>query len=161
MDLQIRRFNSSDINTVVQLSLLAWEPVFVSWERILGPELFPIAIYSDWRKSQKGEIENICQNEEIMTWVGEVEGKIVGFVAYSLNDDNKTGEVQLLAVSPDYQNQGIGTELNIFALQKMKESGMKLAVAGTGGDDGHTPARTSYKKAGYTALPLVRYYKEL
>ncbi len=74
---------------------------------------------------------------------------------------NKTGEVHLLAVHPENQNHGIGTELNLFALQKMSEGGMKLAEVGTGGDEGHAPARRSYEKAGYTALPLVRYYKEL
>jgi predicted N-acetyltransferase YhbS len=67
----------------------------------------------------------------------------------------------LLAVHPEYQNQGIGTELNHFALKKMKESGMKLAVVATGGDPGHTPARRTYEKAGYTALPGVRYYQDL
>jgi len=82
-------------------------------------------------------------------------------VSYSLDDKDKIGEVQLLAVSPEYQNHGIGTELNNFALQKMKAGGMRLAVAGTGGDSGHAPARKSYEKAGYTALPLVRYYKAL
>lgn len=74
---------------------------------------------------------------------------------------DKTGEVELLAVHPDHQNRGIGTELNTFALAKMKESGMNLAVVSTGGDPGHAPARASYEKAGYTALPLVRYYKNL
>ncbi len=73
----------------------------------------------------------------------------------------KAGEVQLLAVHPDYQNLGIGTELNSFALIKMSEYGMKMAVVGTGGDAAHAPARRSYEKAGYTALPLVRYYKDL
>jgi hypothetical protein len=43
----------------------------------------------------------------------------------------------------------------------MREAGMKLAVVGTGGDPGHAPARRSYEKAGYTGLPLVRYYKDL
>jgi predicted N-acetyltransferase YhbS len=38
----------------------------------------------------------------------------------------------LLAVHPEYQNRGIGTELNNFALERMKESGMKMAVVGTG-----------------------------
>jgi GNAT superfamily N-acetyltransferase len=69
--------------------------------------------------------------------------------------------VDLLAVHPDYQNHGIGTDLNNFVLGKMREAGMKLAVVGTGGDPGHAPARRSYEKAGYTGLPLVRYYKDL
>ena len=161
MNLQIRPFNHNDIHDLVQLSLLAWAPVFTSWEQILGPQLYPIAIYPDWRKSQKEVVEKICNDEKITTWVAEVEEKIVGFVAYELNDQTKVGEVQLLAVHPDNQNRGIGTELNNFALQKLKENGMKLAVVGTGGDEGHAPARKSYEKAGYTALPLVRYYKAL
>jgi hypothetical protein len=51
--------------------------------------------------------------------------------------------------------------LNNFALEKMKESDMEMAVVSTGGDPSHAPARRSYEKAGYTALPLVRYYKAL
>jgi len=161
MNLQIRPLNNSDINDLVELSLLAWEPVFTAWEQILGPKLYPIAIYPDWRKSQKDVVEKGCSNENFTTWVAEQGGKVVGFVAYELNDNNKIGEVQLLAVHPEYQNHGIGTELNNFALEKLKEAGMKLAVVGTGGDEGHAPARKSYEKAGYTALPLVRYYKDL
>jgi GNAT superfamily N-acetyltransferase len=161
MNLQIRPFNNNDMNDIVQLSLLAWEPVFIAWQQILGPTLYPIAIFPDWRKSQKEAVEKVCHDEKITTWVAEVEGKVVGFVAYDLNTNTKIGEVQMLAVHPAYQNHGIGTELNVFALQKMKEGGMKLATVGTGGDEGHAPARRSYEKAGYTALPLVRYYREL
>jgi hypothetical protein len=43
----------------------------------------------------------------------------------------------------------------------MKQKGALLAVVGTGGDPSHAPARASYEKAGYTPLPLVRYYKDL
>jgi len=43
----------------------------------------------------------------------------------------------------------------------MKECGMDLVEVGTGEDPGHAPARRSYEKAGYTPLPLVRYYKAL
>ncbi|PVC90671.1 GNAT family acetyltransferase [Streptomyces sp. CS090A] len=43
----------------------------------------------------------------------------------------------------------------------MKEAGVTLASIWTGGDPGHAPARRTYEKAGYTALPLVRYYKAL
>ena len=96
-----------------------------------------------------------------MVWVAEADGMVVGFIAYQLNIEDETGEIELLAVHPEYQNQGIGTELNNFVLAKMKASGMKIAVVGTGGDPGHAPARRSYEKAGFTPLPLVRYYKAL
>jgi len=75
LNLQIRPVNNSDMNDIVQLSLLAWEPVFIAWEQILGPKLYPIAIYPDWRVSQKEAVEKVCHDEKITTWVAEVEGE--------------------------------------------------------------------------------------
>lgn len=161
MSHQLRPFNERDLEDIVALSILAWEPVFVAWEQILGPELYPIAIYPDWRVGQADVVRRICADAENMTWVGVVDGSVIGFVVYNLDHDKETGEVQLLAVHPDYQNDGIGTALNELTLQKMEEAGMALAVVGTGGDEGHAPARRSYEKAGYSGLPLVRYYKKL
>jgi ribosomal protein S18 acetylase RimI-like enzyme len=86
---------------------------------------------------------------------------VVGFIAYKLDLQDQVGEVDLLAVHPEYQNRGIADQLNRFVLERMKASGMTIAVVGTGGDPGHAPARRSYEKAGYTGLPLVRYYKAL
>lgn len=159
--MKIRPYEARDLPGIVELSLLAWEPVFTTWQQILGPDLYPIAIYEDWRQGQKEVVEKICPDPKMNTWVAEVDDKVVGFITYELNDETKVGEVQLLAVHPDYQNHGIGTKLNLFALEKLKAGGMKLAVVGTGGDDGHAPARRSYEKAGYTGLPLVRYYQAL
>lgn len=161
MNLHIRPVCEDDVEDVVRLSLLAWAPVFSSFEQILGPGIYPI-IYPDWQKRQREAIEKVCRDgEKTIVWVAEVDGVVVGFVAYKFHSTDRTGEVDLLAVHPEYQNRGIGTELNRFALEKMKESGMKLAMVGTGGDESHAPARRSYEKAGYTALPLVRYYKDL
>ena len=161
MNVHIRSVRNDEIEDLVRLSLLAWAPVFSSFEQVLGSEIFSI-IYPDWRTIQRETVEKICKDSENnMVWVADLDGTIAGFIAYDLNTKEKTGEVQLLAVHPEYQNRGIGTELNNFALRKMQESGMKLAVVGTGGDPGHAPARRSYEKAGYTGLPLVRYYKDL
>ena len=161
MNVQIRPYTIADHAGVIQLSILAWEPVFTAWQRILGPDLYPIAIYPDWRTGQTEVVEKVIAIEHMHTWVADVDGVVAGFVCYELNHETKVGEVQLLAVHPGYQNHGVGTQLNLFALQKLKEGGMKLAVVGTGGDEGHAPARRSYEKAGYTGLPLMRYYQKL
>ncbi len=165
MNFHIRPFSPDDMEEVAQLSLLAWAPVFRSFEQVLGTRIYSL-LYPDWRKTQREVVEKYCQeNEKTWTWVAEVEGRATGFIAYTLdsqeNGQENTGEVDLLAVHPDYQNRGIGTALNNFALEKMKESGMKLAIVATGGDPGHAPARKTYEKAGYIALPGVRYYQEL
>jgi GNAT superfamily N-acetyltransferase len=161
MDVQIRPYTIADHDAVIQLSVLAWEPVFTAWQRILGPDLYPIAIYPDWRTGQSEVVEKVIATEHMHTWVADTDGVVAGFVCYELNDATKVGEVQLLAVHPDYQNHGVGTQLNLFALQELKKGGMKLAVVGTGGDEGHAPARRAYEKAGYTGLPLMRYYQKL
>ena len=160
MPLRIRPANDDDLEALVALTLLAFEPVFASFARILGPRIYPI-VYPDWRRTQREWVEKICKNDKIAVWVGDLEGVVVGLVAYELNEKERTGEVQFLAVHPAHQNQGVGTALNEFALDKMRAAGMVLAVVGTGGDASHAPARRAYEKAGYTALPLVRYYKKL
>jgi len=161
MNLNIRLFRDDDLDAIVELSLLAWEPVFRSLEQVLGHSLFAL-LQPDWRAGQAKNVTSVCKNlEEYTVLVAEVDGAVAGFLAYTLKREEKTGEVHLLAVHPDYQNRGIGTALNTAALEQIRESGMKLAIVETGGDPGHAPARRSYEKAGYTLLPIARYFKDL
>ena len=160
MKMQIRLMNDDDLGAIVSLSLLAWEPVFHSFEKVLGSEIYR-QLYPDWRISQSEVVTATCQDEKIVVWVADVGGLVAGFVACTFDQAEKQGEVYMLAVHPDYQNQGVGTKLNLLALDQMRDRGMKLVSVGTGGDPGHAAARRSYEKAGYTAFPLVRYYKAL
>jgi ribosomal protein S18 acetylase RimI-like enzyme len=160
MNYQIRPFSKSDLNDLLQITLLAFEPAVISFEKILGPKIYPI-VYPDWHKSQREWVEQLCNNQKTTVLVAEVDGATAGFLVYELYARDLTGEVQFLAVHPAYQNQGIAAALNAVALQQMKVSGMKLALVNTGGDESHAPARKTYEKAGYTALPLTRFYKDL
>lgn len=161
MGLDIRPVREDDIEDLVQLSLLAWTPVFSSFEQILGHIIYTF-IWPDWRAGQRDAVETVCRDREKTTvLVAELDGRVVGFLAYELNPGDGVGDVALLAVHPDYQNLGVGTELNNVALEKMKEGGMRMARVETGGDSSHAPARRCYEKAGYTALPIVRYHKDL
>jgi hypothetical protein len=38
---------------------------------------------------------------------------------------------------------------------------MDIAVVETGGDFGHAPARAAYEAAGFTLLPIARYFRLL
>jgi len=161
MDVQFRPFSDSDSEDVIRLSLLAWAPVFNSFRQVLGTRIYA-EIYPEWEIQQREVVEGVCNDRDRFTViVAQLGEAVVGFVAYRLSIEERIGEVELLAVHPDYQNHGIGTELNNLALEKMKGMGMKMAVVNTGGDPGHAPARRSYEKAGYTPLPIVRYYKAL
>jgi ribosomal protein S18 acetylase RimI-like enzyme len=161
MPFPIRHAVDQDLEEIVRLSLLAWEPVFDSFRNIMGPAVFAVE-YPDWKAAQRETVETYCAPREDRTvWVAEAEQQVVGFITCDLDQSKLIGEVVLLAVHPDFQQQGIATALNQVALDHMRASGMKVAVVGTGGDPGHAPARRAYEKAGYFGFPIVRYYQDL
>src|SRR5512136_829900 len=104
MNLHIRPVRDNDVEDLVRLSLLAWAPVFSSFEQVLGRTIYTL-IWPNWRTSQRDAIETVCgERAKTLVWVAELDGRVVGFLAYELNSTDNTGEVQLLAVHPDYQN---------------------------------------------------------
>ncbi len=161
MNFAIREATQDDFEPLAQLTVLAFEPVFDSFAEILGPEIFAV-VYPDWRAEQRGHVETAYKNEAVTVLMADVDGTAAGLITYAFNHETKIGEVQFLAVHPEYQNAGIGTQLNEFVTQKMVAAGMRVLTVGTGGDGSHAPARRAYEKAGFTAaLPSVYYFKKL
>jgi GNAT superfamily N-acetyltransferase len=161
MEFSIRPVREDDLEALEELAVLAWEPVFVSLRTVLGPAIDDI-LYPDWQQQQRRTVRRYCaEMPEATALVAEVEGTVAGFIVYELNQAEFQGEVELLAVHPAYQNQGVGTELNRVVIEHMREAGMRLVMVETGGDPGHAPARRTYEKAGYTLLPIARYFQAL
>lgn len=161
MKYNIRPYQDSEQDQIIAVTLRAFVPIFDSFEQVLGEEIFPLQ-YPDWRKTQEElAIDVTTKPDKFTILVGEVEGRVAGYLVYTLDQKELVGEIYLLAVDPGQQNEGLGTALNLAALEAFREAGMKLASVGTGGDDGHAPARRSYEKAGFRPLPLVRYYQAL
>ena len=158
---QIRPFEGRDTVAIVELSLRAWAPVFAFLEQVLGSAVFR-SMHPDWREDQRRAVEEVCASQETRVWVAEVNGQTVGFVATGVFDAERgMGEISMLAVEPDHQAGGIGTALTGFALESLKDAGMTTAMVETGGDPGHAPARRTYERAGFTLLPIARYFKDL
>ncbi len=67
----------------------------------------------------------------------------------------------MIAVDPGQQRQGVGASLTAVAVEWFAASGMTLAMVETGGDAGHAPARRTYERAGFTRLPVARYFRAL
>ena len=157
----IRFYDDRDVEAVVDLSWRAWAPVFASLEQVLGSEIFRRQ-HPDWREDQRRAVEDVCAAKKGRVWVAEVGASTVGFVAVELHHPERSmGEITMLAVDPDYQGGGIGTALTEFALDRLKDAGMKVAIVETGGDPGHAAARRAYEKAGYVLLPIAKYFKNL
>ena len=154
----IRGYEPGELESVIDLALAAWSPVFESVETVLGADLFA-RVHPDWTARQRDAVADAIETNE--TWLSEEGDEIVGFVNVVFEDEEQSGEIHMLAVDPDFQHQGIGTELTEFALAEMRRRGITLAIAWTGGDPGHEPARRTFEGAGFTPLPQVWYSRLL
>ncbi|SFT41475.1 Acetyltransferase (GNAT) family protein [Geodermatophilus amargosae] len=164
MTVVIRDLEDADVAAVVDLSLQAWAPVFASFAAVLGPAVHR-HLYPDWERSQAAAVERTCRDPAMQVLVATEDDRPVGFVAVVVHgethDEPGSGEVEMLAVDPAAQRRGTGARLLEAGLAVLRDAGVRLAVIGTGGDPGHAPARRTYEAAGFTPLPLVRYYRLL
>ena len=162
MDASLRVYQPHDVDEVLALSLRAWAPVFASMEEVLGAELSVRLHGEDWRDFQERSVRRTLDDTSIRAWVAEGDRRVVGFVAATILDAaRQLGEVVMLAVDPARQGRGVGTALTELATAWLRESGMRVAVIDSGGDAGHAPARRTYEKAGYTFMPMARYFRAL
>jgi GNAT superfamily N-acetyltransferase len=158
---EIREFRERDIDAIVEFSLRAWEPVFASLREVLGDPIF-FRLKPDWKAAQAEEVRASCLSDERDAFVAVVDGKPVGFVTVALNAFNEgMGVIEIIGVDPAYQRRGVASQLTNRALEHMRRCGMDIAAVGTGGDEGHAPARAAYEAFGFTLLPSARYLKLL
>ena len=159
--IEIREFRDGDLETVVEFSLRAWAPVFAAVRDVLGEDIF-LRLHPDWKADQEDAVRSSCTNAERDVFVAVAGGRSVGFVAVALNAfHERMGVIDIIGVDPDYQRRGISARLTEFASEHMRSRGMDIAVVETGGDPGHAPARAAYEAAGFTLLPIARYFRLL
>jgi ribosomal protein S18 acetylase RimI-like enzyme len=125
---------------------------------VLGADI-NAQVYPIWRVSQEQDVRSACAEQTAS--VATSEQAIVGFVTVLTVGSEKPGEIYMIAVDPAMQRTGVGRALTEHALGQIRDAGCSVAVVGTGGDPGHAPARALYESCGFTALPLVNYYRLL
>ena len=159
--IEIREFREDDLETVIEFSLRAWAPVFAAVRDVLGDDLF-LRLHPDWEANQSEAVRSSCTNKERDVFVAVTGGHPVGFVAVALNAfHERMGVIDIIGVDPDFQRRGVSSQLTEFATAHMRSRGMDIAVVETGGDPGHAPARGAYEAAGFTLLPIARYFRLL
>jgi GNAT superfamily N-acetyltransferase len=159
---EIRQYEESDLEAIVEFSLRAWQPVFESLRQVLGDAIFMRLHQPEWTAVQAEAVRSSCTSDERNVFVAVADGLPVGFAAVALNAFHEgMGVIDIIAVDPDYQRRGVARQLMDRAAEHMRAQGMDIAAVGTGGDPGHGPARALYEALGYTALPGVRYLRLL
>ncbi|XVU22286.1 GNAT family N-acetyltransferase [Actinoplanes sp. CA-054009] len=160
MSHRIRPLEPADLETVVDLSLRAWEPVFVSFEKVLGSAIFNGLYRPDWRSAQAASVRQHCLADGAESFIlATDDGAAAGFVVLRPDREESLGIIEMIAVHPGHQRRGHGRALMEFAIQRLSDQGFELVNVGTGGDPGHAPARALYEALGFTGLPLVNYYR--
>ncbi len=162
MPVIIREFRQDDLDTILDIAVAAWQPVFESSRNIIGDELFEIT-YPAPNARKRSSVTKACnENDPTLVWIAEQDDEIAGFITVILNHKTLVAEIGNNAVSLSNQWAGIGTQMYEFVLNEMKQAGMKSAVVTTGGDDAHAPARRAYEKAGFSGqVPSVEYHIKL
>ena len=159
--IEIREFREDDLDAIVEFSLRAWHPVFASLRDVLGDDIF-LRLHPDWKAGQADAVRSSCTSDERDVFVAVANGRPVGFVSIALNAFHEgMGVIDIIGVDPDHQRRGIASALTQVATEHMRSRGMDIAVVETGGDPGHAPARAAYRAAGFTLLPIARFFRLL
>jgi GNAT superfamily N-acetyltransferase len=160
--MSIRVADARDHDAVLELAARSWAPVFASVNGVLGLELAGRLHGEDWRTHHAVEVADIVAAESTSTWVADVDGAVAGFASARVVDPaRQIGEVRIVGVDPSAQRTGVGTALTRHAEAWLRDQGMAVAFIGTGGDDGHAPARSMYHALGCRPFPVVQFYKAL
>jgi ribosomal-protein-alanine N-acetyltransferase len=99
--------------------------------------------------------EDICEHAKSIV-VAEVEGRVVGFAAADINDDEPVALLITIDVDPDWRRQGVGSRL-------LQETHARLATLGATTIYLHVAVRSAdaqrlYKRHGYSNVGRLRDY---
>lgn len=157
----IRPCRPDDGDAVVEIANLGWEGINAHLGEALGAELFGM-IYGDPCTRKGEEMRHHLERDRGAILVSEVDGRVAGFVMYSVDGEKKLGTVGNNAVHPDCRGRGLARRMYEAVFDIFRREGMKYAAVLTGLDAGHAAARRAYEKAGFDRrVESVKYYKKL
>ena len=161
MSIVIERYVQDRQAQVIDLSLKAWSPVFAKMKQAVPAYIYNAFYPRGWEARQVSDIEALLRDEAEAVWVARDDELIVGWVGTRIHHKDSMGEIYILAVDPARQREGVAGLLMEAAISVMRDAGMKMVMAETGGDPGHQSSRATYEKAGFERWPVVRYFRQL
>jgi len=157
----IRKYKPDDLAVVMEIGNKAWRKIYKMFRETYGDELFQL-IVPDETTSKGDQIKGHCERYPDWVFICEEEGRIVGFITFSLDSSKKIGTIGNNAKDPDCNLKGIGQQMYRAVLEHFRENGMVYANVHTGLDYAHAPARKAYEKAGFNIRHEdVDYYMKL
>ncbi len=119
----IRPMQDGDVEAIVALSLRAWEPVFASIHDTVGERIFNYSTATTGepirRATCAGPVPRTRCPSRTLT---------VGWSASppSTSTRQVEAEIFMVAVDPDAQGAGVGTQLTLAAVEQIREAGKRV-----------------------------------
>ena len=159
--MKIIPYSESFREQVIDLTLSAWGPVFPKTRSEVPGFVYENFWPQGWEIRQASDVGELLDSNPGEIWLAIENDSLLGFVGAAIHPEDRMGEVTIIAVSPEHQQQGIGRLLLQYAESYVKKNGMKMIMVETVGDSGHKSARKAYESQGYVSWPVARYFKEL
>ena len=158
----IRPIRPDEVETIAEIAVRAWEPIFRERAEVLGEDLMRRNSGGDWREAKANAIRKHCEWDLETVFVTELGGQVVGFITFAPFREKGIIEIGNNAIDPDYQGHGLGSAQYQHVLDWARGEGLRYAKVMTGLDDCHAAARAAYEKVGFDrGVPSITYYMEL
>ncbi len=141
-----RLATAGDVQGIIDCALGAlWSGDGTSaWDRAMG-----CVPGHDWASQKRRSLARFEEAYPERCQVAAAGDRLAGFVMWSGNRASRVGEVENLAVHPDFQGQGIARTLMEHAMAALRSEGMRSIKVFTGLDVNHKAARRLYEGLGF------------
>jgi ribosomal protein S18 acetylase RimI-like enzyme len=159
---QIRPFESSDLEALIDLTIATFAPFYEDHVRVLyGDALFQLH-HGQWQQDYRDEVAAF-HDPEAGRWaaVAEDAGSIVGYIAWKVAPQPDHGEISMLAVLENHRRQQVGRALCRHAMDDLKARDVEVLGLFTGNDAFHAPARGLYESLGFIKVEIAGYIKKI
>lgn len=152
--LVIRRSEPADADACIHVAEAAHARVYASMREIYGDDLFD-RLRPDWAGVQARQVHAWLHDAQVLSWVAELEGLTVGFIATTCDAQTGMAMVELVAVDPAHQRQGIGGQLVAHALAHLRQAGAVYVEAYIRDFSGHEPAHRTFRSQGFAPRAVM------
>jgi len=157
----IRKYKTEDFPEIAAIGKHAWTNIYNMYQDAYGDALFSLLV-PDKDTAKEEQINYHVLHHSDWIYICEENGKIVGFIAFSIDQERKIGQIGNNAVDPECGLKGIGQQMYSAVFKRFKDEGMLYAQVRTGLDNAHLRARRAYERAGFNIKAEdVTYFKKL
>ncbi len=161
MAISVRPFENPDREALLDLVVRIWEPVFAGMQGSLPGFVYQSFYPDGWEARQRSDVGALLDEADGRSWIAVEGERMVGLIVAQAHPQDRMGEIVIVGVDPERQRLGVAAALTQVAFEWMRRRGLVFAMAETGEDPGHAPAREAYQRLGFTKWRVARYVKAL